>query len=417
MTELGMFAYPWDLTDPSPEAAVAELAALGVRRIEVATAYHSAETIRPRRTAGVHVVIEPNVAHLPLDTSAFGMLAPSPGQLARRQPDLYPRLAAAARQHGMALTGWTIALHQSKLAEEYPEQALENCFGDRSGHGLCPANPEVAQYVVELATAVAATGHFDELMIESLSYTLAGHGHPHELWAVRLDPARRLLLSLCFCPSCLAAGQERGIDATALRSWVADRLGRDWNAPLAGVRTPDDGSELATLLVSRPDLAAYLRMRCEVVNDLLHRVVERGHRHGVRVVSGSAVWARPAAHNWMEGLDLGSIAAIADGVALMPYHPDPADVARDLDIATALMPPGRLQMLQTIWNSHHRDVDTLWAKIEQGLAVGIARFALYNLAMAPAAVLGWVPEVAARLANHSDPGRLADRPDTDRRQP
>lgn len=393
-----MFAYPWDLTDPSPEAAVAELAGLGVRRIEVATAYHSAETIRPRRRAGVHVVIEANVAHLPLDPSGFGELAPAPGRLAREMPDLYPRLAAAAREHGVALTGWTIALHQSAMAQAHPERSLENCFGDRSGHGLCPADPEVARYAVELAGAVAATGHFDELMVESLSYTLAGHGHPHELWAVRLDPARRLLLSLCFCRSCRAAGEARDIDVAALRAWVADRLNRDWNAPLAGIRTPDDGSELATLLLARPDLAAYVRMRCAVVEDLLRRVVDRAHRHGVRVVSGSAVWARPAAHNWLEGLDLASVAAVADGVALMPYHPDPADVARDLDVATALMPPDRLQMLQTIWNSHHRDVDTLWAKIQQGRAAGIDRFALYNLAMAPAAVLGWVPEIAARLA-------------------
>ena len=396
--ELAVFAYPWDLSE-GPEQGVEELSQLGVNRIEVATTYHSAETIRPRRKSGVHQVIEPNVAHLPLDSAQFDQLAPRGGGLAREYPDLYPRLAAAAKAKGMGVSGWTIALHQSSMAGERPDLALKNCFGDRSGHGLCPANPAVARYAVDLAGAVSSTGWFDEVMVESLSYSLAAHGHPHELWAVRLDPARRLLLSLCFCEACLAFGRQEGIDVVGLRSWVSERLHDDWNAPLAGVRAADDGSELAAMLVARPDLAAYVRTRCKVVGEVLSGVVERAHLSGVRVVAGSAVWARPLAHNWMEGIDLGAIGAIADGLAIMPYHPEHSEVARDLDIATREVTPARLQMLQTIWASHHSNVEVLWNKIGSGLEVGIQRFALYNLAMAPSATLAWLKTVSERFSN------------------
>lgn len=400
MTELSLFAYPWDLAE-GPEDAVTEVAAMGVNRLQVATAYHSAETIRPRRTTDVHQVIEPNVAHLPLAADGFGAIRPDAGHLATQMPDLYPRLAVAARDAGVRLTGWTIALHNSTLAERHPEHALVNCFGDRSRHGLCPSDPAVAEYVVALAGAVADTGYFDELMIESLSFTLAQHGHPHELWAVRMDPVSRLLLSLCFCAACTARGQQAGIDVEAFRREVAHQLDLLWNAPLAASRADEPGTEVAALLAHWPDLTAWISNRMDVVSELAASVRTRASGACVRVVIGSAVWARPAALNWMEGIDLGRLAAQADGVALMPYHPDAGDVARDLDFATRLADPSSLQMLQTIFPAHHPNLEVLLSKIDLGRRAGLERFGLYNLAMATRPVIGWVREVAQYLNTRS----------------
>src|SRR5690606_2370599 len=103
-------------------------------------------------------------------------------------------------------------------------------FGDRFTHGLCPANPRSRDYARELVAGLGSTGLFDRMFVESVSYLLYGHGHPHELWGARLDPTTRYLVSLCFCEHCESAGRDRGVDVPALRARVAAELGRTWNA-------------------------------------------------------------------------------------------------------------------------------------------------------------------------------------------
>jgi hypothetical protein len=390
--ELTVFAYPWDLAGTDADAAIAELTALGVDRLALAVAYHSAETIAPRRTERVHTHVTA-AAHLPLPDAAFADLRPEPGILAREDPGLIPRLAVAAAAAGLQLTAWTVTLHNSDLATKHPDAALRNCFGDLSAHGLCPANPAARRYVRDLCTAIAAYGCFDELMVESVAYLLAGHGHPHELWGIRLDPATRLLLSLCFCPACLAEGAQRGIDGPALRSWCAAELLRTWNEPLGAVRRPDDGAELSGLLLARPDLYAWARMRADVVTSLIAELSADARHTGTAIAAGTAVWARPAAIGWLEGIDLAGLTASCSRITLMSYHPDRADVARDLDHVLALIPAHRVQLLQTLWPRHH-GASGLVSKVETAIAAGVEQIGLYNLGLAPTSVLGWVREVA-----------------------
>ncbi|MGW3625558.1 hypothetical protein [Streptomyces sp. NPDC000880] len=123
-------------------------------RLALAVAYHSAETIAPRRRSRVHTPVEANLAHLPLPQGAFADLRPAEGRLAREDPELFPRLAAEAEAAGIRLTAWTVTLHNSALAAARPQAALRNCFGDPSTHGLCPANPLVRRYVRDLAAAI-----------------------------------------------------------------------------------------------------------------------------------------------------------------------------------------------------------------------------------------------------------------------
>jgi hypothetical protein len=394
MPELTMFAYPWDLADADPAETVGELADLGVDRLALAVTYHSGQTIAPRRGTRVHTRIEADVAHLPLPEGAFADLRPATGTLARQDPELVPRLAAAARAAGLKLTAWTVVLHNSDLAATRPDAALSDCFGDRSAHGLCPSNPTVRRYVRDLCAAVAAYRCFDELMVESVAYLLAGHGHPHELWGVRLDPATRLLLSLCFCPSCLAAGGERGVDGSALRAWCAAELRRTWNGPLGPVRRPDDGAELSGLLLARPDLYAWARMRTELATSLVAEIAANAAGTGTAIAAGTAIGARPAPIGWLEGVDLAGLAWACARITLMPYYPDLADVARDLDHALALVPADRIQLLQTLWPRHHNGVAGLLSKVEAAGSVGIDQIGLYNFALAPQPVLRWVRQVA-----------------------
>lgn len=397
MTELTMFAYPWDLQIDGAQRSVRLVRELGCDRMSVAVAYHSAEVLAPRRDHAVQVTAEPDVAHFPLG-DGFGDLTLPSGRLAAEHPGLAAELGRAARSEGLGLTAWVVLCHNSALASGRPDVALENCFGDRSAHGLCPSHPLVRTYALELCGQVMELGIFDELFVESVAYLPVGHGHPHELWAVRDDPASRYLRSLCFCASCLQRGAELGIDGERLRAWVAATLQHTWNSSLGLARDPDPGDELSGLLVSRPDLYTWTAMRCARITELTGEIAALAHGRGLRLAAGLGVFARPAALNWMEGIDPARLAGAADRVAAMCYSAGTGSVARDLDYYLAMVDPRQVQLIQTLWPAHHADLDVLLGKIRLACDAGVRAFGLYNLTTAPAPVLQWVPAVAEALA-------------------
>jgi len=95
----------------------------------------------------------------------------------------------------------------------------------------------------------------------------------------------------------------------------------------------------------------------------------------------------------LEGIDLAGLAGSCSRITLMSYHPDPADVARDLDHVLALVPAQRVQLLQTLWPRHHL-ASGLLSKVETAVAAGVEQIGLYNLGLAPKPVLGWIRKVA-----------------------
>lgn len=393
--EVSLYAYPWDFVPQDPAGLTGVAAAAGVDRLVVATAYHSAELIAPRSPRPSHCTVEANVSHLPLPLCSFSGVRLPTGSLAKDQPDLFLRIADAAGREGLALSAWVVVLHNSDLAAREPELAVTNCFGDSLGHGLCPANPSVRVYAQELVGAVARTGHFDELFVESVAALPLGHGHPHELWSVSMDPLSRLLASLCFCAACRDAGQRAGIDVLGVRARVTDVLRRRWNSPLAGVRAQSDGLEMVTHMLGDADLAAYLRSRSEQVTSLAGDLAAEATAAGTRLAVAGPVFARPLAHAWLEGLDVAALAERACRLTLMPYYTDLAEVARDLDLARSLAPQARFQVLQTLWPNHHGGrVEQLLAKLAVARSLGIVDVGLYSWSTATDHTLSWIAEVA-----------------------
>lgn len=398
MSELTMLVYPWDVQADGADRVISAVADLGVDRLEIATAYHSAEVISPRRTDRVFVRAEANTVHLPLPDGTFSGLSIPRSSIARVDPDLYPSLRTAADSAGIGLGAWGIAFHNTRLAVDHPEAAILSCFGDRFTHGLCATNPAARTYALELFGGLAGTGYFDRMLAESVSYLLQAHGHPHELWGARLDVLTRYLLSLCFCEHCLSAASERGIDGVALRSAVAAELHRTWNAPFPGSRTLDAGQELASLLINWPDLAAYTRMRLDTVTSLVEDLAAATRAHGVPFTLSAAVWGRPAPMNWLEGVDVAASLASVDGFVLESYFPTASEVSAEIDhtqaIAARLPQAAPITVALTLWPAHHATKADFLGKIDAVLASGVDRIALYNYGTATADTLSWVADAS-----------------------
>lgn len=402
MAELSMLIYPWDLQADGVQRVVDAVARLGVTRLQIATAYHSAEVLSPRRTRGVSVVAEANRAHLPLPDEAFSGLRVPPSSIAQNDPEMYPRLKHAADAAGIALDGWAVAFHNTDLATAHPGAAIENCFGDPFTHGLCPASPVARTYALELLDAVAATSLFDRVLVESLSYLLVAHGHPHELWGARLDPTTRYLLSLCFCTACEARGRGAGIDVQRLRARVVAELHRTWNVDHPAGRDDDTVAGVTSLHMVWPELAAYTRLRMDIVTELVVEAAETVRARGVALDVSAAVWGRPAPTNWMEGIDIAQTLASADGFVLESYFPTAGEVAAEIDHTLAIRglsgtDETPITVALTVWPSFSPTRADFLAKVDAVLGCGVDRLALYNYGTATAGTLEWVGAAAERM--------------------
>jgi hypothetical protein len=256
----------------------------------------------------------------------------------------------------------------------------------------------VRTYARDLVSGVASTGFFDRVFVESMSFLLHGHGHPHELSGVRLDPCSRYLLSLCFCSSCVTLGESWNIDVAELRCRVAGELHRTWNRPYPAGRADDDGTELTSLLLMWPDLLAYTQMRLSVVSGLVAELVEAAHKHQTKLDVSAAVWARPAPMNWMEGIDIGHTLTVGDGFGLASYYPEADQVAREIDHVSALGPVERVQVALTLWPAHHGQLDGFLAKVHAVRSAGVPSLALYNYGTATIDSMSWAAAAAQEMA-------------------
>jgi hypothetical protein len=406
MSEISVLIYPWDIQYEGVQNVVDSVAALGVTRLVVATAYHSAEVIAPRRTTNVVTVAEANTSHLHLPPNTFSGLSLAHSSIANDDPDLFYRLKQATNAAGIGLDAWGVAFHNTSLATTHPEVSIMNCFGDRFTHGLCPASPAARIYAVELFAGIAGTGFFDRVLAESISYLLYSHGHPHELWGARLDVATRYLLSLCFCEYCTLAATSRDIDVEALRAKVAAELTRTWNEPFPAGRDPDDGNELTSLHFAWPELAAYTRMRLDITTSLVVEITNIVRAKGAAIDISAAVWGRPSHFNWLEGVDVRGTLAVADGFVLESYYVTASEVAREIDHTKAIAQlvgasAAQISVALPLWPSFHPTLDQFLAKVQTIKDAGIDSIALYNYGTATSMTLNWVERASQLMSDRT----------------
>ncbi|MGW1209046.1 hypothetical protein ACWD5F_05375 [Streptomyces sp. NPDC002499] len=267
----GAFAYTWDLVgDP---AAAERIAALGVGAVVLQAAYHSVRAMTPFHPVHRTVHATHAAAYFALDESRWSgsRLRPVAPGWAVDAPDRFGTAADALRAQGLRVEAWLVLTHSSAAGTRAPELTVRNAYGERYGYALCPAQPEVADYAVDLVRAFAErhdAATAPALMLEACGWLGFEHGSHHEKTdGADLGRGCRDLLSVCLCPACgkgiEAAGADPGALASAVRRTVDAELRN-------GVRAPD------TLAEALGDGAAkaLLRHRRSVVEELTRRIAE-----------------------------------------------------------------------------------------------------------------------------------------------
>jgi hypothetical protein len=230
------FLYPWDVVgDP---AAADRVAALGVRQVTLAAAYHSTRALTPRHPGHRVVTAEHAAVLYPPDPKRWRdhALRPYPaGDWADGEQDAYGTAAAALEAAGLEVHTWVVLAHNSRMGAEHPDTRVVNAYGDRYPWAPCIAQPAVRAHLVELAAEAAPRPGAHGTELESLGWYGLAHLHAHDkIGGVPLGDAAQYLMSLCFCPHCRDGYAGLGADPDELAAAVRAALAPAWAGGGAG---------------------------------------------------------------------------------------------------------------------------------------------------------------------------------------
>ncbi|MFI6928843.1 hypothetical protein [Streptomyces sp. NPDC050287] len=305
------FVYPWDVNG-DPEAA-GRIAALGVRQVTLASAYHSTRALTPRHPRHRVVTAEHASVLYPTDDRWAGReLRPyaagdwAPG-------DAFGEAAAALVDAGLEVHTWVVLAHNSRLGAEHPDTSVVNAYGDRYPWAPCVAQPATRAYLVDLAAEAAVRPGARGTELESLGWYGLQHLHAHDkTGGVALGDAGMYLMALCFCPACREGYGRQGLDADELAAAVREALEPLWRG------APDDGGWAGVeKLLGETNAAATRAWRDETARTLQEEAVaavRAAAPEGFQVL----LHADPVTYHVgaNPGVDPAHILAVADGVVV-----------------------------------------------------------------------------------------------------
>jgi len=289
----GMYLYPWDLEEEGPAAILPRLRDAGLDSISLAVSYHAGKFVRPHAPGKRVYFPEDGTIYFTPEAARYGRIKPLVNS---RAADGYDALAVLAAAGDFAVSAWTVGLHNTPLGLAHPDVVVRNAFGDPLWNALCPAQPDVQDYIVGLCTDLAANHPLAEISIETPGWQAFRHGHHHEFELIELTPRAQILLGMCFCPACRAGASAAGVDVAAL--WARTRAELElffW-----------EGAEPATDPATDPDWRAFTAWRISIVNGLVQRI-----RDELPSSVGLAIVPTTQSPNdlcWIEGSDLAELA-------------------------------------------------------------------------------------------------------------
>jgi hypothetical protein len=392
MASTSLYAYAWDLMGAAGDCAIAEARAHGIGGITLATAYHAGKFIRPWAEEGKVVFPEDGTVHF-RPRGIYGRIKPQVSQVTQ-QEDVLAKLTARG---DLAVYGWTVLLHNTRLGYAHPDLTVRTAWGDPLYYSLCPTQPVVREYAVTLCADLAASYPLAGVILETPGYLPFAHGYHHEFAQIPGNAWMNTLLGLCFCEACRAGAKAAGIAVEPLRGRIAETL----QGYMTGPATAADDMAAKWLLADLAldgDLAAFLRWRCDVVAGLVAEIKAALPADAKLGVIPSV--QRPTAAAWSEGSDLAKLARSCDWLEICAYEPSSERALADIRDCRRRAGPD--VELRAILRPGHPDIcsqgqlqDTMGALAAQG----VSHFSFYNFGMLRRHNLQWVWAAIAALPN------------------
>ena len=325
-----LYTYPWTLHQQGVAEGLRTIRDRGgLDAISVPFQYHSALIVEPH-SFGSRVRYTEQTAshHFVPETSRYegGAIQPLPTELALAE-DPMRAIRDGCREEGLGFIAWVVALHGSVLGGRHPELVQRSVYGDPLRPGLCPAHPEVRDFLATLLQDIAVNYEPDVIELESLEFLPFLHGYHHELLGIGLDPYHETLLGLDFHPETLAAIAARGVDVEYVANFVRTTLDRFFASEAEEGVT--DLEHFPRVLIDEPELAAFMRARLDIIIDLAAHL-----REAVQAVSSiplqvlTECW-HPLHLSWIEGQSPERLLDAVDLMAVPFYFETPQEGERE----------------------------------------------------------------------------------------
>lgn len=398
------FSYALDVLDEGADTVVKNLRErAGLTGIAVAASYHAARDLllhNPRRVVAYQ---ESGVVYFPPDLALFDKTRLKP-QVARAAAgrDVLTELLTVAGD-GFDVAAWTVFLHNSRLGHEHETCCCRNAFGDAVENVLCPANPEVVAYCEALATDVALRRPA-AIYLESATFMPFDHGGHHERAFVPLPQAARFLLGLCFCDSCARRTENAGVDFTAVRTWIRERLRAFLDD---ATESFPEGDSLGWMRSAEHELlSTFAEVRRATVADLVRRIVQAVKRISpvTRVVlldvSGafaSSTQSSSLDFAWRDGVPIDEAAvAGVDGFAVCGYFSDAKRLSDEISgYRKRLSRDVRLEVILRPGWPDCASAEQLRERVASVGAAGAADLAFYNYGSVRLQSLDWIRQAVS----------------------
>lgn len=381
-----VWAYPWDLHDAP--GALGTIAATGADAVSLASSYHAGRFLQPGNPRRRVIFPEDGTVYYRPDPArwADAEIAPQMARIVAEEGDWLERIGQGhdgLGQDGLALSCWTVCLHNLRLGMAHPGHTLRTAFGDAVPYGLCPSSPAAQAYVTGMVAEITQRYRPARIELESPAFMGFDHGFHHEKDGLGLLPEDRFLMGLCFCDHCLAGAARAGVDAPAARAVVTGLLAAAFERELPEPQLPDFAERGLAAFDRWPALAAFLRWRTAPVTALIARCREVAH-HDTQVL------VIDEGRSWWEGIDRAAAAAACDGLLYCVYDVPAERVEAALAAARAALAPGAT-LIAGLALFHPMVADgadlVARARAAQVHADGLN---FYNFGLVPRARLGWV---------------------------
>ena len=318
-----MYCYPWDLADDGAKSASDTLRQRHINTITLAGAYHAGKFLRPHSGIGKVYFPADGTVYLKPDMTRYGVLKPQENSMVADH-DMFEECCNLG---DINVNAWMVLLHNSRLGQLHPHSTVQNAFGDPYINSLCPSAPEVADYAVNLCCDISERYPVSGISFESPGFAPYFHDYHHEFGMVRPNVWLDNLLGLCFCQHCIAGATADGIDASALQQRVKSAIEKYLNSD---IDHPDDMAQAfwQSGIILDPDLAQFLKWRCNVVETLVERIKQAIRKDATLAAIPSV--ARPTSAAWYEGSDISALKRIAGIIEVGFYEPSVDRIRSDL---------------------------------------------------------------------------------------
>lgn len=387
-----IWSHPWDLVDEGPAQAASRLAALGIDEVNLATTMHSVQTLNPHNPERKTFFADASEYFQP-DWNRYGEITPDVNET-MGEDDWLAEIAAGFEGTPVDLNSWGATFHSSRQGQRHPDATLTSPFGDSLVFGLCPSNPDVQEFGIEMTGDLGDRDIFETVEMELADYQYGtGYGWHHQEFFHRLGRLAEFLFGLCFCEHCQDNARAAGVDVEHARRSARAGLTDRFEGRIA------HDTDVGGWLMEHPEVFAYADARRETLTDLFGSFddvlgdTDFGYYFKMGGLGDDRMGVE---HSWKHGLDLAGMSQYMDEATVLAYHSDPTVVRDDVHTTRSLVDaPVRAGILAGDPIVHSRA--QLREQVDAAVDAGADSLSFYGYGVIPERNLDWIGDVLATL--------------------